>query len=93
MIKQNGNIFVIDDEPNIRATIKEALEEEGYQVSCYENPLRGLEDASRKNPDLIVTDLLMPELSGLELIHKTKVGIHETIIHAQAPPQQAPVDV
>src|SRR3990167_6872370 len=72
MIKQNGNIFVIDDEPNIRATIKEALEEEGYQVSCYENPLRGLEDASRKNPDLIVTDLLMPELSGLELIHKTK---------------------
>ncbi len=72
MNKQNSTIFVIDDEPHIRAVVKEALEGEGYQVFCYQNPLEGLDEASRKNPDLIIADLLMPEMNGLELIHKIK---------------------
>ncbi|MBI4394781.1 MAG: sigma-54-dependent Fis family transcriptional regulator [Candidatus Omnitrophica bacterium] len=72
MNRERETIFVIDDEPHILTMIKEALEEEGYQVSCYQNPLEGLEEARRRNPDLIIADLLMPELNGLELIHKIK---------------------
>lgn len=69
---QRGKVFIIDDEPNIRSTIKEALEEEGYEASCYENPLLALEASVRDNPDLIITDLVMPRLDGLELIKRVK---------------------
>ncbi len=53
-------------------TLKEALETEGFQVSCYQSPTEGLQDVSRKNPDLIITDLLMPEIDGLKLIQRVK---------------------
>lgn len=65
-------IFVIDDEQNVCLTIKEALETEKYRVDCYQNPLEALQDVSIKNPDLIVTDLLMPEIDGLKLIQRAK---------------------
>lgn len=69
---EKEKILVIDDEPNLCNVIKEALESEGFKVSCYQNPLRGLEAASKKNPDLIITDLVMPELDGLKLIQQAK---------------------
>ena len=65
-------IFVIDDEQNVCLTIREALEGEGFQVHCYQNPVEGLQDVSQKNPDLIITDLLMPGLDGLKLIQRVK---------------------
>src|SRR3989338_205484 len=67
-----GKVFVIDDELNIRSTVKEALEEEGHEVVCYESPVRALEAMEQASPDLIVTDLVMPEMDGLELIKRTK---------------------
>ncbi len=65
-------IFIIDDEQNVCLTIKEALQAEGFEVYCYQNPTEGLQDAQQKNPDLIITDLLMPGLDGLKLIQRVK---------------------
>ncbi|MBI4358772.1 MAG: sigma-54-dependent Fis family transcriptional regulator [Candidatus Omnitrophica bacterium] len=65
-------VFVVDDELNIRGTIKEALEEEGYEVVCFESPVRAVGAMKEANPDLIVTDLVMPELNGLDLVRKAK---------------------
>ena len=65
-------IFVIDDEQNVCLTISEALQAEGFEVYCYQNPVEGLQDVSQKNPDLIITDLLMPGLDGLKLIQRVK---------------------
>ena len=72
METEKEKIIVIDDEVNICNMIKETLEGEGFHVSCYQNPLQGLEAASKKSPDLIITDLVMPELDGLKLIQKAK---------------------
>ena len=69
---ERGKIFVIDDEAPIRDTMKAALEEQGYQVACFGNAVDGLESIAKTNPELIVTDLIMPGLNGLELIHRTK---------------------
>ena len=69
---EKKKIFVIDDEPNICLTIQQALTDEGYSVSCYQNPLTGMNDVALKNPDLIITDLLMPQMDGLKLIQKIK---------------------
>jgi len=69
---EKQKIFVIDDEQNVCMTLKEALETEGFHVNCYQNPNEGLQDVSQKNPDLIITDLLMPEMDGLKLIQRVK---------------------
>jgi DNA-binding NtrC family response regulator len=65
-------IFVIDDETNIRVTIQETLSDEGFQVEQFGNPKVALKSAARSMPDLVITDLVMPELNGLEVIQKLK---------------------
>jgi DNA-binding NtrC family response regulator len=65
-------IFVIDDEPNIRITLTEALEGEGFQVASYANPLDALAALPKDIPEAIITDLKMSELDGIEVIHKVK---------------------
>lgn len=65
-------IFVIDDEANIRQTIKEALEEERFSVQCYASPLDALKEIRTERPALVITDLVMPEMDGLEVVQKVK---------------------
>jgi len=66
-------IFVIDDEPNIRLTMTEALEGEGYEVTSYANPLDALAAIPKDSPEAVITDLRMSELDGLEVIHRVKM--------------------
>jgi DNA-binding NtrC family response regulator len=66
-------IFIIDDEPNIRVTVTEALREEGYEVVAYGDPLEALSAVQKQNPAAVITDLRMPGLDGLELIHKVNI--------------------
>ncbi len=60
--------LVVDDSMLIRHTIRRFLEARGMQVECATNGLRGLEALNRVSPDVIVTDLQMPEMSGPEFI-------------------------
>lgn len=61
------SVFVIDDEKNIRDIIKKYLEKEGYKVTLFENAQNVLEEMNRLNPDLLVIDIMMPGIDGLEL--------------------------
>lgn len=68
-------VLIVDDDPHIREVLRYALEKEGIAVIEAENRERGLEEALDKAPSLIVLDVMMPELSGLELcreLRKTK---------------------
>ena len=61
-------ILVIDDEEIIRVLLRSALEAAGYEVTEATNGREGL-DLYRKRPmDLVITDILMPELSGLDML-------------------------
>ena len=65
-------IFVVDDEANIRTTIQAALEDHGFDVQCYDDPSAAIKASLSTVPELIITDLVMPQLDGLSLIQKIK---------------------
>jgi len=57
-------ILIIEDEPQIRNNIREILHLSDFDTLVAENGLQGLELAKEKHPDLIICDLMMPELDG-----------------------------
>ena len=64
----NPQILVVDDEPSIRETLAMLLVSVGYDVAMAENGAGAVSQLNRTVPDLIVTDLNMPQMSGIELI-------------------------
>lgn len=65
-------VLVVDDEKNILDIIKLNLELEGYRVVTSENALEGLRLVRELKPDLVLCDIIMPELDGLEFCRKLK---------------------
>ena len=62
------NILVIDDDEGIRTVFTRFLERKGYLVSCASNGREGLNLLDSVNPDLVITDIMMPEADGLEVL-------------------------
>lgn len=65
-------ILVVDDEEAIRRPIVRHLTSIGYEVIEAPNGKEGLNLAKSFKPDLIITDIVMPEIEGIEFIHKVK---------------------
>src|SRR5574344_1140079 len=63
-----SKILVIDDERSIRNTLKEILEYEKYQVDLAENAKQALENVRNNEYNIILCDIKMPEVDGLELL-------------------------
>ncbi|MEB3212714.1 MAG: response regulator [Leptolyngbyaceae bacterium] len=63
-----SHILIVDDNPDLRRYVKHVLEKAGYHVTTARNGEEGLAAAQRHRPDLILTDLMMPRMSGLEMI-------------------------
>jgi len=61
-------ILVVDDEPSIRGAVREILESQGYEVLTAADGLDGLHALSKSLPDLIISDLNMPRMSGFEFL-------------------------
>jgi signal transduction histidine kinase/class 3 adenylate cyclase/ActR/RegA family two-component response regulator len=65
----NGmRVLVVDDNPDLRGYISGILRQEGYQVLTAKNGAEGYQVAFAQRPQLIVTDLMMPQVTGLEMI-------------------------
>ena len=67
-------IMIVDDEPKIRRGMKTLLEEQdGFEViGIYDNAMSSLWDMAEKQPNVLITDIKMPEYSGLDLIEKIR---------------------
>ncbi|MCA8942959.1 MAG: response regulator [Planctomycetes bacterium] len=65
-------VLLIEDDPDIREIIKYNLEREGFRVHSESDGDRGLEAARRINPDLVVLDLMLPGVDGVELCRRLK---------------------
>ena len=61
-------IFLVEDEAELRTRLKELLLKSGYEVLEFTNGKDVLEMYQRRRPDLVITDLVMPEKEGLELL-------------------------
>lgn len=61
-------ILIVDDAAFSRRMIRKALQTQGYEVLEATNGSEGLDMARSHNPDLILTDLLMPDINGFDLI-------------------------
>ena len=67
-----SKILIIDDERSIRNTLKEILSYEDYEISLAENGLEGLEKAKTGEFDVILCDIKMPQMDGIEVLEKTQ---------------------
>lgn len=62
-----GTILIIDDEDDIRDLLSYNLKKEGFSVSTASNGAAGIKLAEETNPDLILLDVMMPEMDGIEV--------------------------
>jgi two-component system alkaline phosphatase synthesis response regulator PhoP len=78
----NFKVLLVDDEPDILELIQYNLEKEGYFVETANNGREGVEKAMASIPDLILLDVMMPEMDGIETCHelREKSELKNTII-------------
>lgn len=61
-------VLLIDDEPMVRKIVRKMLERAGHEVVDVENGREGLHQLKRAEFDLIVTDIIMPDVEGIEVL-------------------------
>jgi len=69
---KKGRILVIDDEDIVRVSCQRALEPEGYEVITVKSGTEGLKLLEKESFDLVMTDLKMPDMDGIEVLQKVK---------------------
>ena len=77
MIKKENNsgkkrVLVVDDEPDISLILKMVLEDSGFEVNSFEDPISALNSFEVGLYDLLILDIKMPEMDGFELYHEIR---------------------
>jgi two-component system alkaline phosphatase synthesis response regulator PhoP len=67
-----AKILIVEDEPNMVAGLRDNFEFEGYQVITAGDGVAGLERALAESPDLVILDVMMPRMSGLDVCKQLK---------------------
>jgi two-component system response regulator ChvI len=67
-----GNVALVDDEENIRETVGFGLRREGYQVDVYADGQAAWEAFEEKLPEVVILDIMMPRMDGLELCRRLR---------------------
>ena len=75
-----GNILVVDDEANARTALAELLRDEGYRVETAADGFKALGKMEETSPDLVLTDLKMPGMGGVELLTKVREADPEVMV-------------
>lgn len=69
---KKAKIVIIDDEEEILKILKRVIEEKGYAVTTYASAVRALEQFKEDAPDLVLADIKMPKMDGIQLLSKVK---------------------
>jgi DNA-binding NtrC family response regulator len=75
-----GKILVVDDEDIVRTSCSRTLSPEGYEVRLAKNGAEGLKMAKEERFDLVLTDLKMPDMDGIEVLRIIKEQWPETAV-------------
>lgn len=68
-------ILCVEDEVDLRQDLVELIEENGYEVASASNGAEGLQTLVRFEPDLVISDCLMPLVSGAEMLRKIRTEL------------------
>ena len=68
----DASVLIVDDEPNILTSLKRALEMEGYRAITAASGAACLETAAREGPDVVMLDVMMPEMDGLQTLARLR---------------------
>jgi two-component system KDP operon response regulator KdpE len=79
-MKEKPRILVVDDEPQLIRVLRTGLKSRGYDVRTAADGLAGFETFSDWHPDLVITDLAMPNMDGLELCRRLRATSQVPII-------------
>jgi len=66
-LPQKQRVLVVDDEPFVARTLADILQGSGYDVSCVHSTDAAMEFVSTQCPDVLISDVLMPGISGIDL--------------------------
>lgn len=73
LLNMDKRILIIEDEPDIREAMAEAITQAGYEALTAENGQVGLEMALAERPDIILLDIIMPIMDGHEMLAKLRI--------------------
>ena len=71
-MEERLRILLVDDDDDLLKLMKQALEREGYEVEETQSPLQALELLRAKKFDIMITDIVMPEMDGLDLLNHVR---------------------
>jgi DNA-binding response OmpR family regulator len=67
-----NKILIVEDEPDVNLALKVTLEDGGFKVDSFEDPLLALENFKMRSYDLLILDIKMPKMNGFELYREIK---------------------
>ncbi len=82
-------ILLIEDEPGLADSVRYSLEAEGFDVDVADTGVAGLEAARRLEPDLVLLDLMLPEMSGLDICRQIRTSSDVPIVMLTAKDSEA----
>jgi two-component system KDP operon response regulator KdpE len=77
---QHAKILIVDDEPQITRVLRTALSTQGYSLQIAANGVEGMEAVHAWQPDLVITDVSMPQMNGVELCREIRAVSQVPII-------------
>lgn len=89
MLKDATRVLVIEDEPSILDSLQRGLSYQGYAVDAARDGASGLRMAEEQPPDLVILDLMLPDVDGLEVCRRLKRGTDPAIVVLTARDQVA----
>ena len=73
-------ILIIDDDKELTELLDEFLSEHKYKTQIYHNPLQAIAELEKQTPDLILLDIMMPEMDGFQVLRKIRETLDLPVI-------------
>ncbi len=70
--KREKKVLIVDDEPDTLELVKLVLESDGFQTVLAENGVEALKEVEASRPDIVILDIMMPDMDGWEVFRKIK---------------------